>query len=788
MDNVSRKERFAEAVLARPRAVTAVTAALFALVAVGAVFGKISADYRVFFRAEEPDVVALAHLEETYGKTDNVMFVVATRDATPGAVFEKGPLSAVAYLTEHAWSLPHASRVTSLTNLPLSRADGEDIIIERLVSGSGKTDLSPAQLSARVLSEPMLVGSLVAQDGRAAGVNALLALPQDRPEAVVESAEAARRLVQEAQNLFPEVEIRVSGLAMMNDALMTTSVLDTARMVPLMALLMLGLMVLLLRSAWAVFSVVLVIGLSAATAAGFGGWVGFPMTPPSACAAVIVMTLCIADGVHIVHSTRHGLREGLSQHAALVRAVTMNLWPIFLTSATSAVGFLALNFAESPPFHHLANMTTAGIAAAFVLSVTLLPAVLSLRPLSVPDAKNDTNATRDRWFRFYAFLAQHRLAVLGGTAVCAVVAGVAASGLTTNDQFVQYFDKSVDFRQDTDFMVERLGGIYVVEFALPAEGEGGIQDPAYLRTVDAFAEYLRGHDEVTHVAAISDLVKRLHQDFNEGAAAFLTVPGDRATIAQYFLAYEMSLPQSLSLADRVATDKSESRVSAVLRDVSSAEVRAFARHAEMWLQQKAPAHMHAPALAPVVIFSKLSGRNTKSMMWGNLLTLLLISLSLVLTLRSKKLGLLSLVPNLLPIVLAFGLWRLLFGEINIIASVAGAICLGLIVDDTIHFLTKYRHARVTLGLSGDRAVRFTLEHVGGALVTTTIILAGGFLVLTASQFQMNSYFGALVVLVAVCALFADLLVLPAALLFVDVDEAQPAARPLPLSLNQEVTP
>lgn len=726
---------------------------------------SVSSDYRVFFSEDDPEKLAFDELEGVFTKTDNVVFVVKPAS---GSVFEPVTLGALQALTQRAWKLPHATRVDSMTNFQHSYAEDEDIIIEDLVFGPADTlsDRDLAEIRRVALAEPLLSGGLLASDAGAAGVNVTLRLPRESPVEVTQTAKAARLLAAEFEGDYPGLEIRVSGMALMNDAFMEASIEDMKMIVPAMYVVMIVALAVLLRSVVATGIVVVIVAMSSAVTMGVAGWLGYPLTPPTASAPTVVLTLAVADGVHLFLSARQEMQRGASRADGVAEALRLNFRPVLLTSLTTIVGFACLNFAEAPPYWHLANMTVAGITAAFVYSVTVLPALLILLPLRVPKAQASSSRLMGR---IADLVLRHRTRLVVGGAVAAVCLGVAASRLESNDQFLRYFDDSITFRPDTEFMMENLTGIYTVEYAVQAGGESAINEPEYLKGLDAFTQWLRLQPEVTHVYSYADIIKRINQNLHEGRLEHYAIPPTREAASQELMLYEMSLPVGLDLNDRIDVARSSTRVSVTLRDLSSRELLNFKRRSEMWLHANTPPAMHAQATSPVIIFTTLSQENTKSMMVGNLASLLLISACLMLALGSWRLGLLSIVPNLLPILFGYGLWSLLFSEINIVASIAGTVCLGIIVDDTIHFLTKYRLARTTDGKAPSEAIRATLVSVGPALVSTTLVLFFGFGVLTQSGFQMNSDLGLLVVLVVGFALLHDLLLLPALLSFAERD-------------------
>jgi uncharacterized protein len=723
---------------------------------------RFSTDYRIFFSKEDPGLAAFKKLESVFSKTDNVLLVVHAKN---GSVFTQETLSVVQELTERSWKIPYASRVDSLTNYQNASAAGDDIVVSELVKKPAQT-LSDAELieAQRIATnEPILLGSLLAKDLQTTAVNVTIQLPGSTPEEVTESAAAARALVSELEAKHPNLKIRPSGMAFMNDAFMQASVRDLSVMMPIMVAIMLLGMFFVMRSAWATASVGLIIGLSAALTMAFAGWLKYPLSPPCVAAPMIVLTVAVADGVHVVLAVMDGMRAGLSKQKAITASLRHNLEAITYTWLTTIVGFICLNYSEAPPVRHLANMTCFGVTIAFVYSFTLLPALLALLPVraTAKAAANSESGMSGVMVRLANFVMMHRNAVLASAAVLTVCAGVLASQLETNDQFVKYFDTSIPFRRDADFTMKHLSGIYRLEFQVGSEGEQGISDPSYLATLEAFENYLRAQSEVDHVYGLADIQKRIHQVMNSDDPSAYRVPSVRETAAENLLVYEMSLPPGLDLKDRINVNKSASRVSVTVRDLSTKQMSAFSHRAEQWLRDHAAKSMWSEATGPVVIFSALSDRNAKSMVQGDFLSLALISLCMIVVLRNFKLGLLSILPNVIPIVVGYGLWKLCVGQMNIVASVAGSISLGIIVDDTIHFLTKYKNTQQEFNLSPEDAMRKTLSHVGPAMIGTSAILVLGFGVLCFSSFQMTSYLGWLSVIIVSIAPLVDLVLAPA---------------------------
>jgi predicted RND superfamily exporter protein len=247
-------------------------------------------------------------------------------------------------------------------------------------------------------------------------------------------------------------------------------------------------------------------------------------------------------------------------------------------------------------------------------------------------------------------------------------------------------------------------------------------------------------------------------------ATYHRIPGDRELSAQYLLLYELSLPYGLDLNDRINIDKSATRVTATLSRTSTAETKAFFNGVAAWQQANWPAYMRAQPTSAAVMFTYISERNMENMVTGTIVAIIAIALIMMFALQSLRLGLLSLVPNGLPILTTFGAWALLVGTVGFSVATVASISLGIIVDDTVHFLSKYVRARNERALSIEDSIRYAFHNVGIAIVVNTIILAAGFFVMTTSAFKMNVDLGLMTMLAIGFALILDFLLLPALLL------------------------
>ena len=726
---------------------------------------KFQDDYRYFFREDNPQLVAFEEVQNIYTKNDNILFVL---EPAGGNVFTPTTLEAVQRLTAEAWKIPHAIRVDSITNFQHTEAEGDELIVEDLVpDASSLKAAGTTRVRTIATTEPLLRDRLIPQRGHVTGVNVTLELPGKGPKEQTPAVQEARRLVTQFQQEYPGLKIYLTGFAMLNQSFQEASVRDMQTLVPLMFGIIVVIMALLLRSFSATAATVVVIGLSTAVAMGLAGWLGIPITTPTSIAPTMILMLAVADSIHILVTLLQKMRGGAGKRDALVESLRLNVQPVFLTSLTTAIGFLSMNFSDVRPFNDLGNITAMGIGAAFFYSVVLLPALIAVLPIRVKAAAARSRSPLESLAEF-VIRRRNPLLWASATTVLALAVWIPANEL--NDQFVEYFDTSITFRTDTDFVMTNLTGIYQIEYSLGAGESGGISNPEYQAKLDEFAQWFRRQPDVLHVNTLSDTMRRLNRNLHGDDPAWYRLPAERDLAAQYLLLYEMSLPYGLDLNNQINVDKSATRLIVTATNVSTRRLRELVESGELWLQQNAPRHMFNHGVGPGVMFAYVSDRNIKSMLLGTAFAFVLISMCLVVALRSVRFGLLSLIPNLVPVVMAFGVWGLLVGRVNLGLSVVAAVSLGIVVDDTVHFLTKYIRARREQGMSPEDAVRYAFSLVGVAVVVTTVVLVGGFLVLSLSPFDLNSGMGRLTAITIVLALLTDLLLLPALLLKVDARE------------------
>jgi len=759
------KEKLFEFVVRRPFWVIPLTILLVMAATAGGSKLTFKSDYRVFFGADNPQLTAYEDMQATFTKNDNVAFIIAPKD---GQVFTERTLEAIHKLSTESWQIPYSSRVDSITNYQHTTAEGDDLVVEDLVLELEMLpELDMDKLKSIALSEPLLVDKLISQDASVAIIGVTIHLPginevTELPEVVTKVREIKTEILAE----YPELDVYLSGVVMLNNAFSEAALNDNATLVPLMFAIVALAMIFLLRTISGSVATIFIVMFSILSTMGLAGWMGFYLTGPSASAPTVILTLAVADCIHILATMMYEMRHGVEKKKAILDSLRINFQPILLTSLTTAIGFLSMNFSDSPPFHDLGNLVAIGVMLAFVFSVTVFPAILVILPMKV---KLESERKADFMDKISQFVIAKRRTLLPSFSILIVALFVFIPQNVLNDDFVKYFDTSVDFRQSTDFMQERVSGIGSIEVSLDSKESSGISEPEYLSTMHSFNQWIRGQDETDHTNMISDIFLRLNKNMHGDDQAYYRLPGERELAAQYLLLYEMSLPYGLDLNNQLDIDKASTRMVITVNNMTSEEYLQLEQRINAWFISNAP-QFDVVVASPNLMFSHIGQRNIYSMLTGTILALVLISLLLGFALKSVKFGLISLIPNLVPAGMGFGLWYFIDGQVGLGLSVVVGMTLGIVVDDTVHFLSKYVYARRNKNKDSIEAVRYAFNSVGRALWITTIVLVAGFLVLAQSTFKLNADMGLLTGLTIVIALVVDFLFLPPLLMKLDNDQ------------------
>lgn len=738
-----------------------VAMALFA--GIGAQYLYLNGSYKVFFEKTDPLLIEFENMEKSFARDDSIVIVAVPKD---GNVFSIDALTQIQEITDQAWQVPYSTRVDSLTNYQHTIVEEDDLIVDNLIPDDSLIDDEMvSSVKSVALSEPTIRNKLVSTDGKVSVININIHLPENEdPNITTKNAALyAKKMTDAVAAKYETMDYYHTGIIPLNYALTAEAEKDAATLIPLMFVVILVLLAVTLRTAVGTMLTLSIVVLTIVSTMGIAGWFGYFISASTVHTPTIILSIVIADCVHMIASVQFARRQGMSKNAAIFDAMRLNAKPIFITSATTAIGFLTLKLSDSPPLVDFGELSALGIMIACFLSLTLLPALLVVVPFKISrESKNSTMLTKIGG----VVTKNYKVILPVSIAVIAFFAYLVPKNVV-NDDVVKYFSERTEFRIASDKQEEFISGLTVLNFIVDTDVKGAVYEPELMNFIDSFRAWLLEQDEVTHVTALSDTVKRLNKNLNQDNQAEYRIPEDREMLSQSLLLYELSLPYGLGLNNLVNMDKSATRLAVSTWNLGSNEYLDLEARGLQWVENTYPEMSGKVSMTgATIMFARVGQENMHSMLKSLALALFLISLLLCFALSSFRLGAISLIPNIAPAVIGFGAWYLLSGEIDMTLSIVASMSLGLVVDDAVHFLTKYSAARKK-GMGCEEAIKYTFGSVGVALFTTTLVLAVGFSVLAMSAFNINANMGMLTALIITIALIVDMTFLPAFLMLVD---------------------
>jgi len=750
------------------------------IVGYGATFLTVKSDYKIFFEPDNPQLVANEMIQARFSPAENVLLVLNPKN---GNIFTRHNLQAIEELTAACWEVPYSQRVDSITNYQHSTVDGDELMVDDLVTNAAElSDSEVERLRNIAINEPLIVHRLISPTAHVSAININLNMPEDQTLAMPEVMSKVRAIRADFAKRYPDLQIMITGMTPINYAFNEMNEKDSATLIPLMMIAIIALVGIMLRSVAGVVITTIIIMLSVVVAISSMGWIKMPINNINFASPLIILTLAVADCIHLLSTYLKGLRSGLPQLEALRNSLDTNLRAIFLTSITTAVGFLSMQFSESPPFRELGLISAIGVLFAFLFTLTIMPQLMIWFARSAPKVDTERSA---RFSRLADFTLRHPKKLMFGSLLLAgfFIAHVTDNEL--NDDNFGYFKKNLEVRSAADFIEQNLNGVNAIAYALDTTQEDGVYDPEFLSKVDAFVQWYRQQPEVTHVYTFTDILKRLNQNMHGNDPAYYKLPATREETAQYNLLYEMSLSFGMDLNNIVDMNKSALRVIVFIKGAKAKDVLDIEERAQAWFTNNAP-ELAAVGAGPSIMFSHIGQSTINSMIKGTVLATIIISAILIVSLGSWRLGLLSIIPNAFPAAVTLGIWGLVVGEVNMAVAVVFSITLGIVVDDTVHFMSKFLRG---FKASGDvsQAIHYAFEHVGAALVATTVVLSVGFGMLALSDFNVNAILGSMVAITIIIALLFDFLFLPSLMIVLARVLLPMPSTPAP-ELNRDIIP
>ena len=713
----------------------------------------ISSDVRDNIEKKNPQYQRLEQMENRYGDSSHASVMLDFH----GTLFTANKLDMLDAITRSIGDIDYIRQISGLTSSAFFTTDNDSIEALYLDELIARQDYQPVLEYFAPFAERYTFSPLLSADHQVTAIHLQFDLDDDDPARKKTIIRQLHQWQVDTRAQYPAIDIYLSGMLIADDAQHQAAVRNMQFIFPTIFLVLVIVLWLLLGSITVVAMIMLTVLFSALAMFGTSSLFGIALSPQSLSAGAVVTGMTVATISHIMMA--YIRYQPLYKHRDSVKkAVFSNLSPILLASITTVFGFLSMNLSQMPPLRDMGNTSALGIVFSLFYCLVFFPCLLLL---SRPQLRSGFLQVPGQWFRQWgAWLLEHPIKKL----VVAVLlcAGLAAGNYfnQANDYFVQYYDDSFAFRQANDFADQHLAGLYTLEFDLPPASSNSITSAAYLAELDNFKQWLMQQSEVHHVSTLADVIKMMNQVLHDNKPAQYQIPDSDALIAQYLLLYEISLSDSRVVDQLAPHDRSSSRVIVTTRSMSSAPLLSLEQRMMQWLDDNTTQFSVQQPTSIVLLLTHIVDDVISSGYHSALLALLFISLIMFIVLRPLALGAISLLPNLLPFIIAFGLWGYLEGTIIASSIIVIAITLGIVVDDSIHYLYKVKHAIEYEQLSARDAVIRALEKTGPAIAITTLCLTLAFLVSTLSHFLPSVHFALLTAMILVFALLLDLTLLP----------------------------
>ncbi len=753
-------DRLAATVIAHQRLVMACVVLITLAAAWGAAGLGFDTAIRSWFLEDDPVLVSYAAFQESFGADEVVLAVVSVEDDGPDrlGVFAPAALAVLDHIAQGARAAPHAGRVRSVLNAPVARYLDGAVQLGPLLDTVPESVAVAGALRVAAMQNDLLRDSFVTPDGR----SALLFVELDPDHTDLDDKVALVRGIQDAVTSAPAVPgltIALSGLPVIDSSVGDMARRDALQVGPASSLVVIIVAFLVFGRLRTALVPLFVVGIAVLWTLGFTRAVGWKFGILGGPLINVVLAVGVADSVHLLADTLHRMSGGKSPAEALRQSLAELLVPCFFTSITTVAGFLAITTSDVGPVREFGAMAAVGALAAFALTFTFLPVFVGwVRP---PGPAFLARQSTGILARTLATLARHspgRDRLILGLFVATL--GVSAWGMTqvhVGANPIGFFRPGTPAREDTLAIEATAGGTGTIEILIDAP-DGGLKDPALLARLDGLQTWLAARPGVTEVRSVLDVLRATHKALKRDDPAAAVLPDTRALAAQLHLVLEgeedfANFVQDDGSRGRMTVRFNLSELEAVIADVDTIQAR---------LAEESTGGLTLSATGYGLLFARLEGYLVNSQVRGLLIAFLAITVMLGLLLRSLPLALFAMIPNLGPVVVGLAIMAGLGIPLDPGTLMVGPLALGLVVDDTVHFLVRYRRLRRT-GQSPEEATSAAIQGTGRALVLTTVLLTASFLTLLAAGTAMAMHFGVIAALIAVLALLADLVVLPAAL-------------------------
>jgi predicted RND superfamily exporter protein len=716
---------------------------------------NIDNDLTAWFSRSDPIYQEYERFQQEFGGTRNL--IVALEAPSRDRLFSRDTFDRLQAITEEIERVQAVDRVSSLANATLvdarpSTSPDEDDVLDVRPLIDDLDSQSPAEVGQRALDDDLLRGDLVSEDGTTTAV--VVIFDENQIDDVRAEVIADIKRIVDAR-APPDFGRHFNGSLEISEEYNRVTLANQERYTPPILLLTLLALYAMFRSWRRTLLTMVAIVVSLLWTLGLYSLLGFTYNVLSSMIVPLVVVLAVADDVHIVQHFDSARRHG-SAREAFLSTVSHLLAPLLGASGTTALGMASLATSDVVAVREFGLGSAVGVMVDFAISIVFVPTLLSwIKPELAPPPQ-------ESWF-MGPLLAIGRFAVRRARLVLtvgALVAAVSFAGLMrlrVDTNHINFFATDHPLSQSAAVIDTKLGGIYAFQILLEGEADS-VHRPDALRRMAALEDQLRALPFVRKVTGLSDYVKRVHGEIGGGRAE---IPDAPETIAQELFVFALADEGREELARVATSDFSKTQITVKLASMSSDLVFAQIRDAQV-LAERA---FEGSGITPTVtgsgrLFSTLDHYLVTSQISSFATAFVTVFAVIFAIFRSWRFGLLAIVPNLLPVLAIFGVMGWVGISLNVATIMLASVALGIVDDDTIHFISRYRR-ETRAGASTTEAIEAAVKHEARASLTTAVINSLAFAVLAFSTYKPTAWFGEMLALTMITAFLAELFLLPA---------------------------
>ncbi len=705
--------------------------------------------YKIWFDKDSKIIKDYEAFRSRFSGDDT--FIVAFRDER--GIFNPHAVSTILELTQKFQKLEGVRKVESLSNYQYISSEDDDIIVEDFLYG----DENLTQKSSLALKDKLILNQLISKDAKTTMLALSLSDKLGSDEAVnIAVFQKLQKILKEASQKSG-YKFYITGIPAVTASLVTISQSDAMVLMPLAVVMVVAFLFLIFRSFFGVLVPSVVVVFTFLSVLSLQMLLGYKLNNFTVNIPSFITAIAIADAMHLYLAWVYYKRRGSETKEALTQALSSNIVPMALTSFTTAVGFATLGVSKIEPVSTLGIAITSGAVLAFLLSITLVPAIILTR-------KRDYKVKAVQILNFAhiqgygAFIQRHDKKIVLCFAVMIVLVSLGLFHLKVDSNSIKYFSKDTIVRSGAGFIEKNLTGSMRYEIILDSGKKEGVKDPKFLESIVEFEKVFKNRfTNVRFTTSLKDIVQRMQKVLNPDAKTAL--PDDKKLVAQYLLLYSMSLPQGMELNDKMDTQERYLRLTINTNIVDTSKDLAMIEWIKNYWKKETP--YSAAVQGQTAIFAYMQSSVTETLILSISMTLAIVAFTMLLIFKNLKMLWLFLLPNIAPIIVVGGIMGYLGISVDIGVAISAAVILGIAVDDSIHFFSKYFESIKVRNF--EESIDYIISHSGNAMILTTLILSVTFAIFGVSSFVPNVNFAIVTVSALNIALLFDLVLLPALL-------------------------